>query len=311
MRLEVPGLHKVSERLLLLNNHRETMRSVPQVFITEDVDSILQKLEIPKVGFTTVGLDFIRKSYKGGKIYFVANQDSRFNYGNIMLDAKYKNLTAYNPLTGDFYKLSATEREGRNCEIRIQLLPGESIIIFADNRIQKAEAYNEYIGKKYQLKGEWTISFGEEKNSPATLTTTKLRSWTELGDSTHCYYNGVGCYKLAFDLPKGLENSTKLRLKFSDVRDMAEVFINGKSIGRTWCVPYLLDFDAKLLKRKNNKIEIKVKNIATNKIIGMDRHHIKWKECYISDPKRGDYNTTDWQLEESGLVGDIYLIGND
>ena len=61
----------------------------------------------------------------------------------------------------------------------------------------------------------------------------------------------------------------------------------------------------------NNKIEIKVKNIATNKIIGMDRHHIKWKECYISDPKRGDYNTTDWQLEESGLVGDIYLIGND
>jgi len=89
------------------------------------------------------------------------------------------------------------------------------------------------------------------------------------------------------------------------------VFINGKSIGRIWCVPYLLDFDAKLLKRKNNKIEIKVKNIATNKIIGMDRHHIKWKECYISDPKRGDYNTTDWQLEESGLVGDIYLIGND
>ena len=311
MPLDVPGLHKVSERLLILNNLRETMRSVPQVFITEDVDSILQKLEIPKVGFTTVGLDFIRKSYKGGKIYFVANQDSRFNYGNIMLDAKYKNLTAYNPLTGDFYKLSATEREGRNCEIRIQLLPGESIIIFADNRIQKAEAYNEYIGKKYQLKGEWTISFGEEKNSPATLTTTKLRSWTELGDSTHCYYNGVGCYKLAFDLPKGLENSTKLRLKFSDVRDMAEVFINGKSIGRTWCVPYLLDFDAKLLKRKNNKIEIKVKNIATNKIIGMDRHHIKWKECYISDPKRGDYNTTDWQLEESGLVGDIYLIGND
>ena len=311
MPLDVPGLHKVSERLLILNNLRETMRSVPQVFITEDVDSILQKLEIPKVGFTTVGLDFIRKSYKGGKIYFVANQDSRFNYGNIMLDAKYKNLTAYNPLTGDFYKLSATEREGRNCEIRIQLLPGESIIIFADNRIQKAEAYNEYIGKKYQLKGEWTISFGEEKNSPATLTTTKLRSWTELGDSTHCYYNGVGCYKLAFDLPKGLENSTKLRLKFSDVRDMAEVFINGKSIGRTWCVPYLLDFDAKLLKRKNNKIEIKVKNIATNRIIGMDRHHIKWKECYISDPKRGDYNTTDWQLEESGLVGDIYLIGND
>ena len=158
MPLDVPGLHKVSERLLILNNLRETMRSVPQVFITEDVDSILQKLEIPKVGFTTVGLDFIRKSYKGGKIYFVANQDSRFNYGNIMLDAKYKNLTAYNPLTGDFYKLSATEREGRNCEIRIQLLPGESIIIFADNRIQKTEAYNEYIGKKYQLKGEWTIS---------------------------------------------------------------------------------------------------------------------------------------------------------
>lgn len=309
MPLDVPGLHNVSERLLALNGLRNSMKTVPQVSVTENVDSTLQKISVPKSGFSSVGLDFIRKNYDGGKIYFVANQDSKFSTGTVTLDAKYSNISAYNPLTGDCNRLLTTEKEGKT-QIDIQLLPGESIILFADCKTSKMKEYNQYVGKAHLLKGEWEITFGKEKDSPAALATTKLCSWTELGDSTHCYYSGVGRYKLNFDLPVGLEKSTKIRLKFSDVRDMAEVFINGKSVGRTWCVPYQLDFDASLLRAKNNEIEVYVKNIATNTIIKMDRGQEKWKECYISDPKRRHFNTSDWKLEEAGLVGDVYLVGN-
>lgn len=160
------------------------------------------------------------------------------------------------------------------------------------------------------LQAHWTIDFEKGPDSPASVSTSELISWTELGDSTHCYYSGMGIYKTTFDLPAGLEKATRIRLKFTDVRDMAEVFVNGRSVGKTWSVPYQVDFDANLLGKTGNKLEIRVQNIATNRLIGMDRYQVQWQECYVADPKRRSFNTADWELAPSGLIGTIVLIGN-
>ena len=42
----------------------------------------------------------------------------------------------------------------------------------------------------------------------------------------------------------------------------------------------------------------------------MDRHQVQWQECYVADPKRRSFNTADWELAPSGLIGTIVLIGN-
>lgn len=305
----VPGLYKVSERLQTLLAQRETIKAQEQVFVTAQIDSALCALFIPKTDIPVQGLDFIRKRLNGGKVFVIANQQSTFTDGPVVLDAAYRQIFVYDPLTGRSSVGQIGVEDGKS-SVYLQLLPGQSVVLFADCGRKTTLPYDTFKGVGSLLPADWTIEFGKQADAPPALTTSQLKSWTELGDSTHIYYNGVGVYKSTFDLPAGLEQSTRIRLQFTDVRDMAEVYINGRLIGKTWSVPYQVDFDARLLRKKGNKIEVRVANIATNKIIGMDRHHISWQECYVADPKRRSFNAADWEIAPSGLLGDIRLIGN-
>lgn len=306
---DVPGLNEVSQRLQTLLVQREAMTTMPQVSVVNNVDSVLQILSVPKTVLPACGLEYIRKELDGGKVFFIANQKSDFQQGEIILDRFYHNITAYNPISGHFSSLALAEREGKSL-VTLQLQPGQSVILFADCGRKSRVPYDYFKGTAIPLQAHWTIDFEKGPDSPASVSTSELISWTELGDSTHCYYSGMGIYKTTFDLPAGLEKATRIRLKFTDVRDMAEVFVNGRSVGKTWSVPYQVDFDASLLGKTGNKLEIRVQNIATNRLIGMDRHQVQWQECYVADPKRRSFNTADWELAPSGLIGTIVLIGN-
>lgn len=306
---DVPGLNNVSQRLYELLTQKEIMKSISQVSVVHNVDSALQTLAIPKVGFPMCGLEFIRKKMDGGKVFFITNLDSRFQDGGIELDELYQKMTAYDPLTGDYFSVPLTEKNGKS-QVFLQLSPGQSIILFADCGRESKVPYEYFKGTIVPLHTDWTINFAKGVTAPSPVLTTNLKSWTELGDSLHCYYSGTGIYRTTFDLPVGLEKATRIRLNFAEIRDMAEIFINGKFVGKSWAVPYHVDFDAKLLRKKKNKLEVRVQNIATNRIIGMDRHQISWQECYIADPKRRSFNTSEWKLEPSGLIGTVSLIGN-
>lgn len=305
----VPGLHNVSQRLQTLMAQREAIRTKEQVIVTAQVDSALHSLSVPKVGIPAQGLEFIRKRLDDGKVFLIANQQRVFTEGAIELDAAYQHITVYDPLTGRSSSGQVTNDNGKS-SIYLQLLPGQSVVLFADCNRKSTVPYDTFKGSGSLLQTDWTIEFGKQTDAPSSLSTSRLVSWTELGDSTHIYYNGVGVYKSAFDRPDGMERSTRIRLKFSDVRDMAEVYINGQLVGKTWSVPYQVDFDARLLKKKGNRMEVRVTNLATNKIIGMDRHHVSWQECYVADPKRRSFNAADWAIAPSGLIGEIRLIGN-
>ena len=306
---DVPGLNNVSQRLYELLAQREIIKDISQVSVVHNIDSVLQTLAIPKVGFPMGGLEFIRKKMDGGKVFFITNLDDKFQDGSIELDELYQNTTAYDPITGNFFFVPLTEKKDKS-QITLQLSPGQSIILFADCGKKSKVPYESFKGSVIPLRTEWTIDFGKGEAVPSPVLTANLASWTELGDSLHCYYSGTGTYRTTFDLPVGLEKATRIRLKFSEVREMAEIFINGKSIGKSWAVPYQVDFDADLLRKKGNRLEIRVQNLATNRIIGMDRHQVPWQECYIADPKRRSFNTAGWELEPSGLIGTVFLIGN-
>jgi hypothetical protein len=58
-----------------------------------------------------------------------------------------------------------------------------------------------------------------------------------------------------------------LYLDFDKVRDIAEIEINGKPVGLLWAPPYRLEVTA-ALKPGTNKIEVKVTNEWTNRLIG-------------------------------------------
>jgi hypothetical protein len=95
-----------------------------------------------------------------------------------------------------------------------------------------------------------------------------------------------------------------------EVRDVAEVILNGKSMGITWKAPYHIDVTG-LLKQGNNKLELKVTNEWNNRITG-DRIQPPGKEVLSGTglSRRlcpfGQSATLEW----SGFLGAVvmYLV---
>lgn len=130
--------------------------------------------------------------------------DDKFQDGSIELDELYQNITAYDPITGNFFFVPLTEKKDKS-QITLQLSPGQSIILFADCGKKSKVPYESFKGSVIPLRTEWTIDFGKGEAVPSPVLTVNLASWTELGDSLHCYYSGTGTYRTTFDLPVGLE----------------------------------------------------------------------------------------------------------
>jgi len=90
-------------------------------------------------------------------------------------------------------------------------------------------------------------------------------------------------------------------LDLGRVADLAEVRVNGKSVGTVWKAPYRLDI-ASALRPGRNSIEIKVANRWINRLIG-DAQPGATKITYTSLPTYKQ----DAPLPQSGLIGPVIL----
>ncbi|MCE5323680.1 hypothetical protein LLG46_10255 [bacterium] len=81
------------------------------------------------------------------------------------------------------------------------------------------------------------------------------------------FYSGTIIYKASFELDKDYPS---LILNLHDVRDSAEVIVNGKSVGKRLWEPYTLDI-SKFAHVGPNNLEIKVRNNMANLIQGNPR----------------------------------------
>jgi hypothetical protein len=90
-------------------------------------------------------------------------------------------------------------------------------------------------------------------------------------------------------------------LDLGRVGDIAEVTVNGTSAGIVWKAPYQADITG-LLKKGPNKIEIKVTNEWTNRLIG-DQKAISGKKVLNSPLLIRERN-----LNESGLLGPVTIL---
>jgi len=87
-----------------------------------------------------------------------------------------------------------------------------------------------------------------------------------------------------------------------EVKELAEVFVNGKSIGICWRAPYRIDLE-KALHAGDNTIEIKVANLWVNRLIGDQQKNMEPKITYTTMP----FYTASSPLVKSGLLGPVKL----
>jgi hypothetical protein len=101
------------------------------------------------------------------------------------------------------------------------------------------------------------------------------------------------------------QDPAKLLLDLGIVRDIAELSVNGKTLGILWKPPYRMDVTA-AMKSGENEIQIKVTNQWTNRLIG-DRSAPADKKVLPTGSTMSFFGRTP-PLVESGLIGSVRLV---
>jgi len=187
------------------------------------------------------------------------------------------------------------------------------------------------VQKVVNLSDNWMVKFNEGKPTEEAATFKTLSSWSNSDKQTIRYFSGTAIYKKAINIPASfLTNDRNLVLDLGEVKEIAEVKINGKVLGIQWMPPFTVDVTA-YLKPGKNTIEISVTNLWPNKLIGDERlandgiskkyDKLIWPDWLLDDSKArnsgritfnpyGHY-TKDSPLLPSGLLGPVLLRSSE
>lgn len=114
--------------------------------------------------------------------------------------------------------------------------------------------------------GPWNVHFADRLKRPIVITRSDLVSWTEMKAPDLKYYAGTAIYDTTFRLPASA-NRHQLMLDLGDVRDLAEIRINGRDVGVLWKPPFVIDVSA-FVRAGVNALEIAVSNTWNNRLVG-------------------------------------------
>jgi hypothetical protein len=152
------------------------------------------------------------------------------------------------------------------------------------------------------ISGPWRVAFQQGRGAPASVTLSKLTPWNENADPGIKYFSGEGTYTKVFTMPSK-QSGARYMLNLGEVKELAEVTLNGKSIGTVWTAPFELDISA-ALKPGKNLLTVKVANLWVNRLIGDAQPDAKQKYTFTIIPTYRAYAP----LKPSGLLGPVQVF---
>jgi hypothetical protein len=154
------------------------------------------------------------------------------------------------------------------------------------------------------LDGAWSVSFQPGRGAPAGLVLDHLGSWSENPVEGVKYFSGTGTYTRNFVAGADwLAAGHHVWIDLGDVKNLAEVVLNGKSLGVAWHAPYLVDLSG-ALRSGDNELVVKVTNAWVNRLIGDQQPGVSAPYTF-ADIK--PYKATS-ALLPSGLLGPVRLL---
>jgi hypothetical protein len=243
--------------------------------------------------------------------------------------------------TGKIISASAFEMKNGQTSLPLKLDPSGSVFVVFRKTIaatngSSAENWPNYTPVQ-ELKTAWTVHFDPKWGGPEIISFPTLKDWSQSDNKGIKYYSGTATYETQFDL---MEVTSSIFLDLGKVKNLAEVTLNGVSLGVLWKPPFLVNI-TKAAKPGKNELVVKVTNLWANRLIGDEQEpaDVKWdtKIAGLSSvkndgagyklmelpawfnegkprPSAGRYTFTtfnyfkkDSPLQESGLIGPVTL----
>jgi len=133
----------------------------------------------------------------------------------------------------------------------------------------------------------------------------KLQSWSDATDPRLKYFSGTATYRQTLQIRSGqLPDKRRVWIDLGGVGNLAEVFVNGRSVGTVWKAPFRVDASS-ALKAGENSLVIKVTDLWVNRLIG-DLQTGATK-CAFADPMPVFYQAGS-PLIPAGLLGPVRVL---
>jgi hypothetical protein len=254
-------------------------------------------------------IDYIHRRTQAAEIYFVANRSNRWEelQGTFRVAGKAPEL--WDPVSGQRQFAAAYEERDGRTTLPLELGPcGSCFVVFrepAASHPATARSNSRKTQPRLELSGPWIVKFDPRWGGPASVSFEQLASWPERAEPGIKYYSGTATYSKRFDLPESgaAKAGARLFLDLGNVRELAQVRLNGRELGVVWAPPFRVDItDA--VKPAGNALEVEVVNFWPNRIIG--------DQFLPADQRLTRTNvrklTKETKLMESGLLGPVRVV---
>lgn len=241
--------------------------------------------------------------------YFISNQEGTPVRLNCSFRISGKQPELWDPSTGDCFAIESYEERNGRIYTDIDFDPyGSVFIVFRSKNVRDIPVLMDLQPEEEILLDEsWTVRFDTALGGPGETEFNDLLSWHLNPENSIRYYSGIATYEKDIFIPDTMfsENSI-IKIDLGKVNEIAKVFINDKEAGIVWKSPYLLNI-SESLKSGTNRIEIKVANHWTNRLIGDE---LVSEEERITEPiTRMHYaGKSEADLLSSGLLGPVKII---
>jgi hypothetical protein len=272
------------------------------------IAEVLAKMHVPPDFQADQDLRYIHKRDGNADIYFVANGQPTGVEAACTFRVSGKTPEIWDAVTGEMRPASDFRQANRCTTVSLRFAPGGSLFIVFRTPTGLAQS----AGRNFpelepvaEIGGPWTVEFDPRWGGPRSVRFDELTDWTARPEEGIKYYSGRATYRKTFTLPEqqaGGQPARKTYLDLGEVKDLAEVRLNGKRLGVVWCPPWRIEITT-AVRPGANDLELVVVNEWVNRLIGDARlprsKRLTWTTW---SPYQGNS-----PLSKSGLLGPVRL----
>jgi hypothetical protein len=226
--------------------HATTQQMKPDVIVSNTKNKIL----------------FRHRKTAEQEIYWLDNRGDNPTDAEVSFRISGKVPELWNAQTGKTEKLSYQIKDGRTIiPLKFELWEAYFIVFKEKTTANSVAIASKVETTLSQISTPWKVSFNNKN-----VTFDQLSSWSENTDNDIKYFSGTATYNNTFKVVS-VSKLAQYIIDLDDVKNIAEVIINGKNVGTAWKKPFKLDI-SEAIKAGENTIEVKVTNLWVNRLIG-------------------------------------------
>jgi len=242
------------------------------------VRDILQQRGIgPDFAYSSPGqpanLDYIHRRTRDADIYFVSNTQMEAAEADCTFRVAPRLPQLWLADTGEIKPCTGYTRVPGGMKLKLRLPPAGSVfVVFAGTAPESSPPpvvkQDDPPPAPLEITGPWEVRFPPNLGAPPSRVFDKLVDWTTIPDHGIRYFSGTATYLKQFEVPAALlAGDRRLELDLGQLRNVADVTVNGKPLGILWKPPYSCDVTG-MIRSGNNALKIEITNLWANRLVG-------------------------------------------